>query len=177
MERFPLEYKVEWETYNKSTYDYMFINVLGKSYPELSFLLEKLHKNGTTISPRTAIKAAKILDSNDGDFSCLDYIADFSGKNATLTQTELAKFKNVKIVEDLIELIEKDIEKCKLIDVTRDVTEIKKARVLIKTIESNITSLASKKLDDDYVRIVSDRIKHFNQFISQKLKEIKDATE
>lgn len=176
MERFPLEYKVEWNAYTRTTYEYMFNKMFGKSYSELSYLLEKLHANGTTVSPRTAIKAARIIEVCGGDYGCLDFIAEFTGKNSKLVKAELAKFKNVKIIEDLFSEINQEIAQCNAIKLD-SLTNIKEAKALLKNIAVNITNLKSKKVDDELMKEVNGKVKGYEQFVLNKGKEITNATE
>ncbi len=175
MERFPLEYKVEWSQYNRSTYDYLFQTVLSKSYPELSFLLEKLHVNGTTVSPRTAIKAAKIVESTGG-LDCLDYIADFAGKNKDLISEELKKYKNIAIIEKLIVDIEAVIAKCEL-EPLNTLDGIKQARAYVKQIDSFQRILCTKKADDEMLQKRDSYTKTYQDYINNKNAQINHATE
>lgn len=175
MERFPLEYKVEWDSYTRDTYNYLFQTVLGKPYPELEFILEKLHLNGTTVSPRTAIKAAKIVDSC-GNLTCLDFLADFSGKNKDLVRDELKKYKNVAVINKLIEEISVIATQCELIPLNT-LDGIKAAKAMVKQMETEVSKLNSKKADDDMINRRNEAISRFNDYISSKNQQIKNATE
>lgn len=175
MERFPLEYKVIWDAYSKEAYDTLFMTSMGKSFPELSFIMERLHREGTTVSPRTAIKAARILDSC-GSFDCLEFIADFSGKNRGLVKEELKKFENVKAVQLLMDECNQYVAKC--IASPLDTLEgIKEAKLNIRNLSETVKRLRTKKVDDDTMKMVHDSIEKFNQFLSSKTRDIENATE
>lgn len=175
MERFPLEYKVEWENYNKTTYGYMLKHLTGKEYPTLTYLLEKLHNNGTTVSPRTAVKAARILDQCMGDLSCLDFIAEFA-KNKKLIETEVTKFKNVAVIEAIVKEIDVLIKECSAIKLNT-LDDIKESKGILRKIGVEVTKLKSKKLDDDMVKEVTAQATRYETFVKNKTKEITDATE
>lgn len=175
MERFPLEYKVEWDSYTRETYNFLFQTVLGKAYPELEFILEKLHLNGTTVSPRTAIKAAKIIDSC-GNLTCLDFIADFSGKNKDLVKEELKKYKNVAVINKLIEEISVMATQCELIPLNT-LDGIKAAKAMVKQMEASIKTLGAKKADDDMIGRRNEALSRFNDYINSKNQQISNATE
>jgi hypothetical protein len=175
MERFPLEYKVEWDSYTRDTYNYLFKTVLGKDYPELEFILEKLHLNGTTVSPRTAIKAAKIIDSC-GNLTCLDFIADFSGKNKDVVREELKKYKNVAIINKAIEDISVMATQCELIPLNT-LDGIKAAKGIVKQMEAATKTLKAKKADDDMIARRDEAIKRFEDYLLTKNQQITNATE
>jgi hypothetical protein len=68
MERFPLELEVKWQSYHEANYQTMFNIVFGssttvKDYNVISKLCGTLYSEGTTISPRTAVKMAKIYST------------------------------------------------------------------------------------------------------------------
>lgn len=175
MERFPLEHKVEWDSYTRTTYSYMFKKLFGDPFDDLSYLLEKLAQAGTIVSPRTAVKAAKIVMKSDGDMSCLSFIADFSGKNANLVAAELAKFQNVKAVEELVSQIEKFIATAD--DLTLDsLANIAKIRKCATDMSALVKQLKSKKVDDELLRTVQAVTKNYEDFITRKTKEINDAS-
>jgi MoxR-like ATPase len=175
MERFPLEYNVGWDSHTKETYNFLFKTVLGKDYPELEFILEKLAKNDATVSPRTAIKAAKIIDSC-GDFTCLDFIADFAGKNKALVKDELNKFKNVKVINDLIVETKKEINECESHSLTT-LEGIKAIRGCIKNIQLLTEKLSKRKADDEMVSVQAEHKQLFTQYVTRKLQAVNNATE
>lgn len=176
MERFPLDYKVCWDNYNKTTYGFMFKHVLGKDYPQLTYLLEKLASNGTVVSPRTAIKSAKILDACAGDLSCLEFVAEFSGKNGKLIKDEIAKYKNVAVIQVILDEIDNLIEDCSKAPL-KTLDDIKTAKAILRKIDLEITKLKSKKLDDEMMKEVNGNAVKYETFVKNKTKEITDATE
>lgn len=55
MERFPIEVKVEWDSYLAKDYDMMFNRVFGRTNKELCVIIEELNASQNFISPRTAV--------------------------------------------------------------------------------------------------------------------------
>lgn len=92
MERFPLELKVEWNSYEAKDYSLMFKKVLGKDIPILSELIAESNKTGF-ISPRTAIHCAHVYMA--GGFRALNSVA---GINPAVINKLMANEK--KILED-----------------------------------------------------------------------------
>ena len=60
LERFPLEMKVEWDSYTSGDYSNMFSKVLKSSYPEVAKICQTLNESGDFVSPRTAIHMAEV---------------------------------------------------------------------------------------------------------------------
>lgn len=176
LERFPLECKVEWPGYTRTQYDFMFQKMFGKKFNELSYIMEKLHQAGTTISPRTAVKAARILEQSHGDTSVLDFIADFSGKNKNLVQGELTKFKNIAVIENSIDNINKMMSEARALSLN-SLESIKLAKTLIRSIDEETKKLKSKKVDDEVVKNVNAAVKSYEEFIKELSKKITDVTE
>ncbi len=176
MERFPLEYKVEWQQYTTTTYEFMFNSVFGKPFKELSYILEKLAQNGTKVSPRTAVKTARILDQYKGDMTCLNFISDFAGKNADIVKKEVAKYKTVKKIYELMEVIDADMQECQALPI-KSLDDVKKIKALITKLHANVNDLKSKKVDDDLLKETSARTQKFEEFLKTKMKEVNDATE
>lgn len=75
MERFPYELKVEWDDYSAEEYNKMFRKVLNTSLNEFAMMVEEANKVHF-ISPRTAIKAAKVYQ--EFGLKELQYVAGFS---------------------------------------------------------------------------------------------------
>lgn len=174
MERFPLDYRVVWNAYNRQTYSFLFQNMFGKTFPTLEYVLEKLHLAQSTVSPRTAIKAARILEMNSNDYSLLSYIADFSGKNKEMVQNEISKYKSVAEVEDLMlqtQALMKKIADIKL-DSIENIREVKKHLI---DVDATTKALRSKKVDDELQKKVTSSISSYEAFIIQKSEEIKSA--
>ncbi len=176
MERFPLEYKVQWNSYTRSTYEFMFRSLFEKPFSELSYILEKLAEAGTIVSPRTAVKAAKILTACKGDMKCLDFIADFGGKNRDLVLKEVKKFKDVMIIEGLLADIDVAIESCSALPIT-SLDDVKKVKNLVKEIDANVKALETKKADDALTKIITGKVKGYQSFIQTKTKQITDVLE
>lgn len=174
MERFPLELKVEWDNYTRDTYDKLFRHVLKSSDNELCYILEKLAQNGSVISPRTAIKAAKIVNSCGID--CLDFIADFSGKNTPLVKAEIEKFKNVKILTSYIKRIDELITESASI-VLDTLENIKHAKTLLKEIETKEKELKTKKVDDEMISMIEGKKVIYAKYIIQRKNKINEAIE
>ena len=60
LERFPLEMKVEWDSYTSGDYCSMFNKVLKNPYPEVAKICQTLNESGDFVSPRTAIHMAEV---------------------------------------------------------------------------------------------------------------------
>lgn len=66
LERFPLEIKVEWPSYQKADYEGMFRKVLKKSYTDVAQICHLINESGDFVSPRTAIHMAQVFEvTND----------------------------------------------------------------------------------------------------------------
>jgi MoxR-like ATPase len=176
MERFPLEYKVEWNAYTKDTYSFMFNKMFGKPFSQLSYIMEKLAQNGTVVSPRTAIKAARILEKTGGDMGGLKFMADFSGKNKSLVDAEISKYKNVQVIEDLIAKIDGNIKEANSVTLN-SLDNVRRAKVVLKEIHADIQTLKAKKVDDELMKQISGRVSGYEKFLQSKLKEIQDVIE
>jgi hypothetical protein len=79
MERFPLELEVKWQAYHEGNYMSMFNLLFGSStevrnYNTVAKLCGTLYSEGITISPRTAVKMAKIYSTVGA--AGLKYIAE-----------------------------------------------------------------------------------------------------
>jgi len=175
MERFPLEYKVQWPAYTQVNYEHMFNQLLGKSYPLLATIMEKLHAAGTTVSPRTAIKAAKVFETCEGDYSCLEFIADFGGKNAKLVKEELKKFEARKEIDIIINDINVEINQVNKLPLST-IPQLKEANAHLKSIVVNINKLKAQKVNDELMKEVNGRVKNFEEFVVKKAKDIENAT-
>lgn len=109
MERFPLETKVEWDTYNEITYSTLLFQKFGKENvdPILPYLLEEYAKQNIVISPRVAINSVEIY--NEANLDGLFFISEFNKKPEILRKAvkqfeSTIKFKELKDV--LIQEIE-----------------------------------------------------------------------
>ena len=176
MERFPLEQKVEWDSYNRTTYGFMFKTLFGKNYKTLEYILEKLAQADSIVSPRTAVKAAKILDANGGDYSCLEFIADFAGKNQKMVQTEIAKYKTVEQVDVIIDSVKSMMTQCDALKLDT-LDNIKNVKTLLRSIDSETKTLKAKKVDDDLMKTINANTSQFENYLVTKGKEIQHATE
>jgi MoxR-like ATPase len=173
LERFPLEYKVFWDAHTRDTYNFLFKEVLKTDNVQLSYILEKLVKNGTVVSPRTAVKAAKIVEQCG--MECLSYVADFSGKNKEIVRLEIEKYKNLEELEKATQRIKVEIEVCKKYKLD-SLENIKAASASLNEIKKNVHILGTKKIDDEIVEQIKKKINLYNKFIEKKENEIKQAT-
>lgn len=172
MERFPLEYKVDWEIHSQETYSALFRKVFGKSYDGLAYILGKLVQNQTIVSPRTAVKAAKIVDKCG--IECLDYIADFGGKNKAVVRVEVEKYKNIEKIKEISEKIEEQTVECSMITFN-SIPDIKKAKSILKNIKTLTSQLQTLKLDEEMVQGVNNKIKKYEKYIKFKNDAIENA--
>lgn len=106
MERFPLELEVKWQAYHEGNYMNMFNLLFGsstevKNYNTVAKLCGTLYSEGITISPRTAVKMAKIYSTVGA--AGLKYIAEVPMS----AYDELATLENAakqdQISKDLLE--------------------------------------------------------------------------
>lgn len=176
MERFPLEFKVQWKDYNRTSYNFLFKTMFGKSFKTLEYILEKLAQAQTIVSPRTAVKVAKVLEGNKNDYSCLKFFADFSGKNSKMVTEEIKKYKTLEEIENRIELIENMVAEAQSITLD-NIENAKKLRTLIRDIDTQNKELRSKKADDEAQKIITPAITKFDKFIIDKANEVKAIVE
>lgn len=176
MERFPLEYKVEWDSYTRTTYGFMFQTMFGKNYKTLEYILEKLAQAGTVVSPRTAVKAAKILDANGGNYDCLEFIADFAGKNRAMVKTEIGKYKAVEKVDAVVESVKKMMDQCNTVKLDT-LDNIKTVKTLLRSIDAETRALKTMKADDELMKTITSSTNQFETFLVEKGKQIQHATE
>lgn len=106
MERFPLELEVKWQAYHEGNYMLMFNLLFGssteiKNYNTVAKLCGTLYSEGITISPRTAVKMAKIYSTVGA--AGLKYIAEVPAS----AYDELATLENAakqdQISKELLE--------------------------------------------------------------------------
>jgi MoxR-like ATPase len=111
MERFPFELKVEWDDYSANEYNKMFTKVLKRDLIEFAAMIEEANKV-RFISPRTAVKAAKVYTECGLDE--LKYVAGFSAgvvdalqeKSAELQELAAAKKRMGKIRDTVYKIIQ-----------------------------------------------------------------------
>lgn len=63
LERFPLEMKVEWDSYTAKDYSEMFSKVLHNNFTEVATICETINDTGDFVSPRTAIHMAQVYET------------------------------------------------------------------------------------------------------------------
>jgi hypothetical protein len=98
LERFQMELEVKWPQYEASDYSNMFSKVLGKSMPEFANMIEIANKS-SFISPRSAIKAAKIYDAKG--VKPLAFVAGFNRGIVDMLieqEEELKRDANIKFL-------------------------------------------------------------------------------
>lgn len=61
LERFPLEQKVEWDSYSANDYQAMFKKLFGEDYMEVAQICAEVNAQGGFISPRTAVHMAQTI--------------------------------------------------------------------------------------------------------------------
>ena len=176
MERFPLEYKVQWDNYTRTTYGFLFKTLFGRNFKTLEYILEKLAQASSTVSPRTAVKVAKVLEKNGNDYSCLQFFADFSGKNDKMVKEEIKKYKALEEIENKIEAIDLMVAEASTIELT-NLDNAKRLRTLIRDINSHNVDLRTKKGDDEAMKIINTAISKFDAFIVSKGEEVKKMVE
>lgn len=95
MERFPLEMKIEWNSYNENDYQELFKKVLGNNRVALSGIIKSINDSGLFVSPRTAIHIAQ----------CYDYMGydalQYCGVNSQVIESLMDKIKEQELLEKL----------------------------------------------------------------------------
>src|SRR4029079_8806778 len=125
---------------------------------------QEFAKAGYPISPRIAITAADLLARCGPD--CLTFVADFNVKKDLLSET-IKKFKSIYEIKDLEILLKGLQNECNKEEDTD------KAEAILKNMEVNLRKLASIKADDSIVGTTSSMITKFNQFVTDKRKDLK----
>lgn len=178
MERFPLELKVAWKDYNRTTYENLLKLKLGFSDPMLTYILEEFAKSGNTISPRIAVKAANILEKKGPDN--LKYIADFATKPDIL-KSAISKFNAIAEVAQITNNIKK---------MSSDWTDIYNeysttssngdSKYYMKTltakndeIGTELNKLKAIKADDDLTKYTAPNIKTYTEIHDKNKKTIR----
>lgn len=152
MERFPLEIKVEWSAYHQANYDKLFKDCFGETNSTLSYILEELHKEGKTISPRTAVKVLFGVKEIGPDF--FNYVADFNSEKAKpIVKEAIKKYKAFAETDVIIGNINTSMEYLKTNLATFEeadiIKNIKPLMIEVNKIKADITKLNSIKKDDD----------------------------
>jgi len=93
MERFPLEHRVEWETYNQEDYALLFDKVLKKPMHTFAQIVAEVSRNNF-ISPRTAVKAAIVY--NTAGLSGLKYVAGFDPHHVNEIESQMEEFEAIR---------------------------------------------------------------------------------
>lgn len=106
MERFPLELEVKWQAYHEGNYMSMFNLLFGsstevKNYNTVAKLCGTLYSEGITISPRTAVKMAKIYSTVGA--AGLKYIAEVPSSAYDELATLEDAAKQDQISKDLLD--------------------------------------------------------------------------
>lgn len=99
MERFPIEMKVEWDSYHSADYEQMYRKVLGKPYRELASTVAGIVASGHFISPRQAIHMANCYDVYK--FDSLEFI----GLPQSIQKDVREKIEEEKIISQLIDSV------------------------------------------------------------------------
>lgn len=174
MERFPLEIKVEWDNYTSIKYDYMFMESFGKQNKMLSYICEELHKNSTTISPRTAVKCLFGIEKCGTDY--LSYIAEFNTpENSKITKEAIKKYKALAAITEIEENTSIYVNELNGIDFTKleSITEINRVNTLVKSIRDNIEKIDKMKKSDEMIEKSKGWIEKWNKLIENTNNELK----
>jgi hypothetical protein len=164
MERFPLEYKMEWESYNSEDYQNLFNKILKKDYEEVANICQDINKSGSFVSPRTAIHMAQVFALNSDlenlrffgfDSSIIEEVRRQSiiQKEKEFLKTNYENFKKLNGKFSDLNDVRIEIAKCKMI-----LNEID------KSYESEVFSFYSdlkdkcNKFIEDYKRTMLDKI-------------------
>jgi hypothetical protein len=165
-ERFPLEHNVKWDQYNEITYGKLIENTLGKAYSNsfLNYTLGEYHKQGLTISPRIALKAATLL--HDCGLTCLTYLGDLLEKKEILEEcVKTYKFKEK--FEKLINESQEQINKFKILQLKGSTNEFNQILEKLSNISFSLETM--KNIPNDAI----DVHKNTSDMIKLKIQEIK----
>ena len=172
MERFPLEFEVKWDNHNCITYEKLLQTKLGFADPMLTYILERFAASGNTISPRIAIKAAKIIAQCGPE--ALSFVADFSGKPEIL-KNAISQFKSLFDIQKYLEELNELSEEFKGLSLKSE-EEIKEGTSLNTKIFALILKLKAVKADDTLVKTVADAIKGFTDIHGRNQKKLELVT-
>lgn len=168
MERFPLELEVKWNDHNRITYGKLLDATFGGHDPMLTYILEEFAKNGSTISPRIAIKAAEVMDKCGPE--CLTLVADFNSKPKILKDA-IAKFKSIYEIGQLVKEVEELMENFN--NITLDnIINVKEATSVNKKIKSALVKMKGIKADDATSVSLSQAIKKFENVHDKNTKNL-----
>jgi hypothetical protein len=107
MERFPLEHEVNWKSFDDTAYAKLLQTKFGVVDEFLCYLFSEYANEKVYISPRIAVKTAKIVAATGYD--AIPFIADFA-QNVTIYQKSQKSFQsNIKLIEFQKEM--KELEK------------------------------------------------------------------
>lgn len=172
MERFPLEVEVKWDSYSYMNYEYMFKSVLSEPFTILSKLIERVNsEKEIIISPRTAVKAAKILKMNNYDYECLKFIAEFSDCY-NIVKSELRYLNAVDKIKKTITEIESIKEKL-FCHKTSENRNVKEEFLILKELKNKIEELNSLEVPDDNVNNYAEYLKEVKSFLLNETLEHK----
>lgn len=168
MERFPLELEVKWDNHNRITYEKLLNTKLGFADPMLTYILEQYAMAGNTISPRIALKSAKIIAQCGPD--SLNFIADFSSKPDVL-KNAIAKFQSIFEINELVMKMTQTVTEFEALSFN-SIDDVKNGNKLNKSIYANILKLKGIKADDSLVQTTTDTIKRFTEVYEKNKKAL-----
>lgn len=168
MERFPLELEVKWDNHNRITYEKLLNTKLGFADPMLTYILEQYAMAGNTISPRIALKSAKIIAQCGPD--SLNFIADFSSKPDVL-KNAIAKFQSIFEINELVMKMTQTVTEFEALSFN-SIDDVKNGNKLNKSIYANILKLKGIKADDSLVQTTTDAIKRFTEVYEKNKKAL-----
>ena len=111
-----------------------------------------------------------------GNTQCFELLWNTHWMSITKEWQEIQKYKSVKKIHELMEVIDADMKECSAISI-KGLDDVKKIKTLISKLNTNVTELKSKKVDDDLLRETTARVNKFEEFLKTKMKEVNDATE
>lgn len=166
MERFPLELEVKWDNHNRITYEKLLNTKLGFADPMLTYILEQYAIAGNIISPRIALKAAKIIAQCGPD--SLNFIADFASKPDVLKDA-IARFKSIFEINELVMKMTEAVEQFDALGF-KSLEDVKAGNKLNKSIYASILKLKGIKADDSLVQTTTEAIKKFTEIYEKNKK-------
>lgn len=148
MERFPLEKEVKWKSFGDINYKELLETKFGHADPFLCYLFSQYSANNVQISPRIAVKTAKIVNATNYD--SLMFIAEFAQNPTLLRNTKKSFESKIKLNEygkefqKIVKQVDEYIKQEDLEAATKAVGEIKNIHEELKKI----------KMSDDMIKDV-----------------------
>lgn len=161
LERFPMELKVEWPSYETNDYKSMFMKVLNKDYSPVAELCSEINSSGDFVSPRTAVHMAQVY----GKTGNLESLKFFGGMSSDII-SKMEKIRHKKKMADLLNKINGEMDA--LLNASKG--SIENMKGLIKKIHEKKGELQRHEFPDDQVKVYADIMGKADRYVLE-LKE------